>query len=142
MSQNENIKKYLEAGHRITPIDALNLFGCFRLGARIADLKKRGMNIVTEIINDAKTGKRYAQYSLGKKEQRVCSECGKPMRSGYVVNGGLEYFCSDECLHKHYSEQEYLEIYDNGNGDSYWTEWDDDGGCVNSNTFAPAGGQA
>ena len=39
-SQNEAIREYLEAGHSITPLEALNKFGCFRLGARIADLKK------------------------------------------------------------------------------------------------------
>ena len=59
-------------------------------------------------------------------EKRICSECGKEMKAGYCINNGMEYFCSDDCLHKHYSEEEYLEMYDDGNGDSYWTEWDYD----------------
>ena len=58
--------------------------------------------------------------------KRICSECGKKMKAGYCINNGMEYFCSEDCLHKHYSEEEYLEMYDDGNGDSYWTEWDDD----------------
>lgn len=54
---------------------------------------------------------------------RICSECGHLMDNGYVIESGLEYYCSDECLHKNISEEEYLKLYDNGNGDTYWTEW-------------------
>lgn len=57
---------------------------------------------------------------------RICSECKKKMNEGYCIDGGSEYYCSDECLHKHYSEEEYLDMYDDGNGDSYWTEWEDE----------------
>ena len=53
---------------------------------------------------------------------RVCDECGKPMIEGYVVDGATTY-CSDECLHKHLSDEEFKELYDNGNGDTYWTTW-------------------
>lgn len=56
---------------------------------------------------------------------RKCSNCGKEMNEGYCIDNGLEYYCSDECLHKHYTEEEYEEMYDDGNGDSYWTEWED-----------------
>lgn len=70
-------------------------------------------------------------------ETRKCDECGKEMKAGYVIEGGVEYFCSDECLHKHYTDEEYLEMYDEGNGDTYWTEWDDEGGTVNSDVFEP-----
>lgn len=55
---------------------------------------------------------------------RTCSHCGKGMREGYCINSGEKYYCSDECLHEHYTEEEYLEMYDEGNGDSYWTEWE------------------
>lgn len=58
-------------------------------------------------------------------ELRECSECGKGMTEGYCIDNGLEYYCSEECLHKHYTEEEYLEMYDNGNGDSYWTMWEE-----------------
>lgn len=63
-SQNEAIREYLEAGHSITPLEALNKFCCFRLGARIADLKKQGLQIENRPINDPNTGKRYANYRL------------------------------------------------------------------------------
>lgn len=62
-SQCKRILSYLKEGNGITPIDALNLFGCFRLGARIADIKNMGYNIVTEmvVVGD---GKRVAKYHL------------------------------------------------------------------------------
>ena len=62
-SQNKQIKDWLESGKSITPLDALNLFGSFRLGARIFDLKNDyGMNIKTEMVEV--NGKRYAKYYL------------------------------------------------------------------------------
>lgn len=63
-TQNEQIRKYLEAGNTLTPLEALNLFGCFRLATRIFELKKQGLNILTDIVEDAATGKRYAKYRL------------------------------------------------------------------------------
>ena len=62
MSQNTQILSYLQQGKKLTPITALNKFGCFRLSARILDLRKQGHNINTEIIT--KQGKTFAQYSL------------------------------------------------------------------------------
>ena len=56
---------------------------------------------------------------------RTCNECGKPMKQGYVVDGGLVYYCSDECLHKNYSKEEWEKIYDDNSTDNYWTEWED-----------------
>lgn len=38
-SQSKLILAYLMTGETLTPIEALNMFGCFRLGARIYDLK-------------------------------------------------------------------------------------------------------
>jgi hypothetical protein len=55
--------------------------------------------------------------------QRVCSHCGNLMRSGYCIENGMGYYCSDECLHEHFSDEEFRELYDDGRGDSYWTDW-------------------
>ena len=52
---------------------------------------------------------------------RKCSICGKEMVSGYVLDDGIYYYCSDKCLYKHITKEEYLEMYDNG--EAYWTEW-------------------
>lgn len=61
-SQNAKILKHLEKGKTINPILALNKFGCFRLGARIYDLKRKGNSIEMEMVEH--NGKRFASYKL------------------------------------------------------------------------------
>lgn len=62
LSQNQMIKAALENGESLTPMDALRRFGCFRLGARIADLKAQGLKIITTMEKDG--NKRFARYRL------------------------------------------------------------------------------
>lgn len=62
---------------------------------------------------------------MTKREYRICWECGKKMYEGYCIEGGLFYYCSDECLEENMTMSEYEELYNDGDGDSYWTEWDD-----------------
>lgn len=54
---------------------------------------------------------------------KTCDACGRVMLEGYCIDDGDEYYCSDNCLHKYYTTEEYLEMYDDGNGHSYWTDW-------------------
>lgn len=63
-SQNKRILKYLQSGNSLTPLDALRMFGCFRLGARIYNLKSSGVPIKSELVT--KNGKRFARYRLAK----------------------------------------------------------------------------
>ena len=63
MSQTKQIANYLNKGKKLTPIDALTKFGCFRLAARIADLRASGMNIVTNKLKLDNT-RQVAQYSI------------------------------------------------------------------------------
>lgn len=63
-SQNDEIEEWLKSGHAITPLEALERFGCFRLGARIHELKAKGLNIVTETVT--KNQKHFASYRLEK----------------------------------------------------------------------------
>lgn len=64
LTQNEAIKLHLEAGHGLTPLDALKLFGCLRLSARIFELKAHGLNIIT-IPTSVDNGKKtVATYRL------------------------------------------------------------------------------
>ena len=64
MTQNEKIKKYLTEGKRLTAIDALSMFNCFRLAARIDDLKKEGLNIKRKMINTPYSNKQVAEYYI------------------------------------------------------------------------------
>ena len=61
-SQSKKILAHLKAGKTITPLQALNLFGCMRLSARIYDLNEKGHNIKSEMISIGK--KRFARYYL------------------------------------------------------------------------------
>jgi len=56
---------------------------------------------------------------------RICTHCGKPMGWGYCIGDGCEYYCSEECLTQHYSDEEWQEMYNKGKGDSYYTAWID-----------------
>lgn len=62
-NQLNQILKHLQDGHSITGIEALNACGCFRLPARIYDLKRLGHNIHRDIIKLA-SGKKVAKYTL------------------------------------------------------------------------------
>ena len=61
-----------------------------------------------------------------KKYARECNACGKGMNEGYCIEGGMEYYCSDACLHTEITHEEYMELYADGEGDSYWTTWYED----------------
>ena len=63
-SQNERILDHLIEKRTINPLQALSLYGCFRLSARIFDLKERGINIEKHTEKDRNTGKEYAVYTL------------------------------------------------------------------------------
>jgi hypothetical protein len=63
-SQTALIKGWLLNGYSITQLDALNMFGCFRLSARIANLREEGLDIVTDMVNI--NDKLMAKYYLNK----------------------------------------------------------------------------
>ena len=62
---------------------------------------------------------------IWKEDIRSCNHCRKVMTEGYVIEGGLSYYCSKPCLLKHCTEAEWEELYGDGETDSYWTEWED-----------------
>lgn len=57
-------------------------------------------------------------------EVRKCSNCNKLMVEGYVIDNGESYYCSDECLERNMSREEFEQLYKDGEGDSYFTQWD------------------
>src|SRR6185436_8943877 len=58
-TQSQLILSHLQEGKSITPQDAQQLFGCMRLAARIADLRKLGHAILTETEDNGTS--RYAR---------------------------------------------------------------------------------
>ncbi|NBS71415.1 hypothetical protein EBT31_21260 [bacterium] len=69
VTQNDAIKQHLLAGKPITPLDALQNYGCFRLAARIDELRKAGLDI--ETLTEKRNGKQYASYVLRGQLQMV-----------------------------------------------------------------------
>ena len=63
-TQKDMILDYLKLGQSLTPMEALKYFSCFRLASRISDLRRKGYSIDRTMVEDKKTGKRYASYSL------------------------------------------------------------------------------
>ena len=61
-SQTAAIREHLQSGKTLTPIQALAKYGCFRLAARIHDLKREGLEIITTEV-PAK-GHSFAKYSI------------------------------------------------------------------------------
>lgn len=68
MSQKEQIKQYLLTGKTLSPLEALQKFGCFRLGARIWDLRHEGYQIENIGADDG-------QYAVYKMKMGDC-DCG------------------------------------------------------------------
>ena len=64
VTQKSKIMSHLQSGQSITPIDALERYGCFRLAAIIHTLKNDyGMDIKTQLIKN-KYGTKYGKYTL------------------------------------------------------------------------------
>ena len=61
-TQNELNRTYLETGKPLTPMDALVRFNCFRLAARIKNLRDDGVPIKSELVH--KDGKKYSKYFM------------------------------------------------------------------------------
>lgn len=61
-TQTQQVLAHLETGASITPLEALKLFDCLRLGARIYDLRRRGFPIKTRTIHE--NGKHFASYYM------------------------------------------------------------------------------
>ena len=62
-SQKQRILQWMLEGNTITPIEALNKFGSFRLGARIAEIKEMGYIVNSRFVTTP-TQKRVKQYYL------------------------------------------------------------------------------
>ena len=61
MTQNEMVLRHLKRAP-LDPLTALRRYGCFRLGARIWELKQDGHDIRSRIVSE--NGKKFARYLL------------------------------------------------------------------------------
>lgn len=64
MSQRLAIQRYLAMGLSITPIQALEKFGCLTLSQRIGEIKRDGFKVQSTMIRVGE--KRVASYQMAK----------------------------------------------------------------------------
>ena len=62
-TQAGRILAHLRAGNQLTALEALDAFGCFRLAARIHELRREGWQIEERTV-ETPSGKRVAEYWL------------------------------------------------------------------------------
>lgn len=91
---------------------------------------KDAINKLNKIINFRASNERYSfaleiqeELEAYELEVRVCSICSSLMIEGYVIDGGSEYYCSDECLKVDITLEKFKELYNDGATETYWTEW-------------------
>lgn len=71
MSQNGMILDYLLKGNTLTQAEAAEIFGCYRLSARIFDIRGLGFDIRQDMeqnVNRFGKSVRYARYWLKEKQ--------------------------------------------------------------------------
>jgi len=64
-SQNKKILRHLSQGKKLTAYGALKMFGCFRLAARINDLKRLDHDIKKKMLRTPQ-GTNVAEYYIEK----------------------------------------------------------------------------
>lgn len=68
----EKLESWLQRGYGITQLQALEKWGCMRLSARIDELRKNGIPIITTTIKE--NGKSFAKYTIRKQSESRVSE--------------------------------------------------------------------
>ena len=67
MTQTQKILRYMKQYGSITPLEALQEFGCMRLAARISDLRSMGVKIKAQTahsVNQYGEAVHFAKYRL------------------------------------------------------------------------------
>ena len=67
-SQISLVLKHLQRNKEITPLEALKMYGCYRLGAVIFNLKAEGYNIKTHKAEVEKSNGKIGRYAVYKLE--------------------------------------------------------------------------
>lgn len=103
---------------KVTDHTAGQIYSTIELDAFIENYLKENSVIVPNKVADALV----EYYHDTANECRRCSVCGRLMQEGYCQDGGYRYYCSDDCLHTEYSDEEWNKECEN-NDQSYWTQW-------------------
>lgn len=69
-TQTDKIREYLLAGNTLTALSALERFRCMRVGARCWDLRQKGINVQSRIV-ETPSGKHIAEYFVPQNEPLI-----------------------------------------------------------------------
>lgn len=86
-TQTQKIRDWLARGRSLTALDALREFGCLRLAARINDLRREGLEIVTDMVEV--DGKKFARYTMRNRYQDAIT--GVNQRDTEKLNRALRW---------------------------------------------------
>jgi len=78
-SKMDHLKAHLSGGRTITQLEAIGLYGLFRLAARVKELRNKGWAISTEMRDDP-NGSKYAVYKLEKEDTKGLPDFALPDR--------------------------------------------------------------
>ncbi|AIW03171.1 hypothetical protein CPT_Mater236 [Bacillus phage Mater] len=109
-----------------------NIMEAYRnMQAAVSELEKKGFGLedeagLSDMVHSLAIMKKHlADTCYDHDLCRVCDTCEELMEEGYCIESGVAYYCSLECMEKDgMTEEEFLELYDDGEGDSYWTTWE------------------
>ena len=90
----------------------------------IEEVKSLILDVILE-VKQKEVKQKNLKHIKELKFARKCSQCDKVFNEGYCINGGEKYYCSDECLHKNISKEEWDKHYTD-EGNSYWTVWEEE----------------
>ncbi len=74
MNQNELVLKYMMEHNGITQLEAARDLLCFRLSARIYDLRSMGYEIVTQTEKNSRTKTTFTRYKFGNREKVLLAQ--------------------------------------------------------------------
>lgn len=72
MTQCEKILRHMRECGPITQAEAISYYGCYRLGARIADLKKQGYKIRSERVTSRNRYDEPVSFARDSLEETPC----------------------------------------------------------------------
>ena len=95
--------------------------------SEIIVIKMREMDYTDKAIRDFMDSKLSdVEEVLPEIGLRVCTQCGDLHAEGYFFEGDTTYYCSEECMLKEVTMDEYMELYElseEGHDGAFYTQW-------------------
>jgi len=97
MTQKTLVLEHLLHNDHLTPLQAIGVYGIYRLAARVYELNKilpHPLTITTQVVADAR-GKRYARYRLFAKDNSVLyvDTAAGTVRDSYELDNSVDINC-------------------------------------------------